>query len=312
MPKNNKILITGSTGFVGSNLIQRLNGLDEEFILLRRRKDKQLENLVDKKRFEVVYCDLSNKEELTHFDFSNISSLIHLASVMPESLEIFDDYYSSINNNFIGTFNLIDRLTNVSFISYISTIDVYGIPQKLPIQEIDSTNPISNYAICKLASEKLLQKFSLERNIPLTILRISHIYGPGEKERKVIPKFISSSLGGEPICIFGDGKDVRDYVYVEDVINSIILSLNKKSNGVYNIGSGREINIHETANKIICLADSKSKIIYKERNKSKIDLVCDISRAKNYLSYEPKVSFDEGLKREIEWFRQKNLENYLE
>lgn len=297
---SNKILVTGASGFVGVNLSKKLINNNYNVVLTSRNLSSELDS-VNKGKYSFISLDLTDKSKVNSFDFSDIRTVLHIASTMPESLDPFDDAFPIIKSNFIGTLNLFNNLKNLDFILYLSSVDIYGNNSNLPLKESNLTKPSSNYGLSKLISEKFLEEYA--SNIPLTILRSSHIYGVGEKVRKVIPKFITSALKKEPLTLFGDGEDLRDYVYIDDVVDSIILALNKKSSGIYNIGSGKPHSIQELARLVNNLTLNNNPIHYRDRIRPRIDSFCDISKAQKELFYYPKTDLESGLKKEIKYFQ---------
>ncbi|MFB0534915.1 MAG: NAD-dependent epimerase/dehydratase family protein [Anaerolineae bacterium] len=304
-------MVTGGTGFIGQRLVEKLSDYNTKIIVLgrNRRKSKIVEELVDKGRVEFLTCDLSETsqvEEANRIVRQNFF-LLHLASYMlGSSLEEGYNAIKSIAINVEAVLRSVDVFKQkIIGIVYISTVDVYGTPTYLPIDEKHSTNPLTFYGASKLAGEKYLQVLASNENIPLTILRFSEVYGPGEWHRKAIPNFIRDIISDKPPTIFGDGSDVRDYVYLDDAVGAIISSFLERKEGIYNIAGGQGISIRELATKLIKLAGSELSPNFLPSAKPSSRFVFDISKAQKELDFYPQFSLDEGLKAEIDWFRSR-------
>ena len=293
------ILITGGTGFVGSRVVEKLKkDKDVNLIVLSRTKQgKEAPNI------EYILCDLSSEKSLGAIKnrIQNVSYVLHMAAMMPKS-SFKDELEESVKQNLLVTLNLLKYLpSHIKGFVYSSSIDVYGEPIYNPIDEKHPTNPLTYYGASKLAAEKFLSIFLKSRGIPLTILRYSQVYGPGEPKIKAIPVFIDKIVKGESPIIFGDGSDIRDYVYVDDVASATVLALNKNLNGIFDIGSGKGYSIKEVLDIVVRISGKDIKPIYKGRIKKLFNSTLDITLAKDKLGYLPSLCVEEGLKKNIEF-----------
>lgn len=303
------IIITGGTGFIGSHLLIKLIENKANIVLLGRDSNKpQISDLIEKRKINFIKYDLTKGDQNISTIIADADCLVHLGAFIPRSgASTDDDLYKSIKVNIQGTCNLLkDFQPYIKKIVFASTVDVYGIPVEIPINEQHPTNPVTYYGSSKLAAEKYLSVFSGYYSIKNTILRFSHVYGPGEISNKAIPNFIRMVINGEPPIIFGDGSDVRDYVYVDDVVNATILAIQKNCNGIYNVTSGKGYSISETAKRIIKFSKKDIKPTFKPGGKKPTKFIFDISKAQKDLGYFPKNSIDEGLTKEIGWY-ERNL-----
>jgi len=296
---NRSILVTGGTGFIGSRVLERLKKeKDANLIVLSRTKQgKETPNI------EYIICDISSEDSLRAIKgrIQSVDYVLHMAAMIPKS-SLKDDLDENFKQNLLPTINLLKTLpSNIKGFVYSSSIDVYGEPIYNPIDEKHPTNPLTYYGASKLATEKFLSIFFKDKGIPFTILRYSQVYGPGEPIVKAIPVFISKIIRGEPPVIFGDGSDIRDYVYVDDVADATVLALNKNLNGIFNIGSGKGYSIKEVLDIIIEISGKKVEPIYMDRIKKSFNSTLDITLAKEKLGYLPLTCIEVGLEKELKF-----------
>jgi UDP-glucose 4-epimerase len=186
----------------------------------------------------------------------------------------------------------------------VSTVDVYGPPQFLPLNEEHPTRPASFYGASKLAAEMLLRVFGERAAVPVTVLRLAQVYGPGDTSRKAIPNFIRSALRGDAIVIQGDGSDERDYVFVDDVVIAIELALTRHASGTFNIAGGHACSIRDVVTAIARLTGNTKTLVWERRATPATRQALDISAAEQHLDYRPRVNLEEGLRHTVAWFRQ--------
>lgn len=300
------ILVTGGTGEIGSRLAKSLLSLGVEVTVLSRRLTTSpiVLSLLKRGEIQFIQCDLSAKDDLERHKGSlkRASLIVHLASVISTSLDVSQECISSIDLNLMGTINLLRYTPSVKHICYASSMAVYGIPIRIPVDEEHPTEPQNIYGASKLATEKFLQIYSQEAGIPVTILRYGGVYGCKVTYR-AIPSFISNVLSNKPPVIFGDGSIKRDYVYVDDVVDATILALYRQCSGIYNIGAGRGYSIKDVANTIMEIVGVNLGIEFSPERGVRYDFMYDISRARSVLGYSPKIGIREGLKRQICWMR---------
>jgi len=300
------ILITGGTGFIGSKVVEKLKEtVSANFIILSRsKKIREIPSL------EYIECDLLDERSLAKISakIQKIKYVLYMAAMIP-SISTEDDLEENVKQNLIATLNLLKYLpSDVKGFVYSSSVDVYGEPIYKPINEKHPTNPLTYYGASKLATEKFLSIFLKSRKIPLTILRYSQVYGPGEPKIKAIPVFIDKIIKGESPIIFGDGSETRDYVYIDDVVNATVLALSKNLNGIFNISSGKSYNIKEVLDIIIRLSGKKVKPIHKNRIKKSFNSIFDLALAKEELGYIVSTTIEKGLKKQIKFAQWKQNE----
>jgi UDP-glucose 4-epimerase len=216
---------------------------------------------------------------------------------VPESQEKPEEYYEV---NVQGTDFLAQSKSLKTKIIFSSSAAVYGEYNR-KVSEDDKLNPESNYAQNKIDGENKVSKWNG------ISLRYFNVYGPGQSKEYagVISIFIERALKGEPLIIYGDGNQERDFVYVDDVVDANIAAVSYSgSEKVFNIGSGQSIKLRELADLIIKLCNSKSKIIFKKTRYGDLFYSCaDITKAKNELNWKPKIGLKIGLKKTIEFYK---------
>jgi GDP-4-dehydro-6-deoxy-D-mannose reductase len=270
------ILITGSNGFLGRALSKRLI-MNGEY---------------DIKSFDI------NNGNIFDYDFSNyeVKHVCHLAArtFVPQSWEEPFDYYKV---NFLGTLNILEycRKHNASM-TFISTY-MYGTPQYLPIDEKHPREAHSVYNHTKLLAEDICEFYSKHYNNSITVLRLFNVYGIGQRQDFLIPSIINQALNNNIIEVT-DTRPKRDFIYIDDVIDAICLSIGLSGYNVYNVGSGISFSVSEII-KIICdILGEEKKVIDKKqiRTNEIMDTIADIKKIKTELAWEPKTNFVDGIK----------------
>ena len=303
-----KVGVTGSSGFLGSNFLKKLSKVGAKIFMIGRRADPLFSHAERQLTFDFYKApSLEVKEALQELDY-----LVHIGAYVPKSSkkEGYDDPLLSVEANIKGILKMLPFLKNVQRIIYASTLEVYGVPKYIPIDENHPTNPTTYYGASKLSCEKYLQVFSKRNNVPITVLRFTTVFGPGEHYQRAIPNFIQAVISKKPIKIFDTGQDLRDYIYVDDAASAIIHALVAQKAGIYNIcsGIGRSmIEIAHTINKLCGV--EKPKIQFLKVNKPHLNIILNGGQAAKDLLFIPKANFESGLLKEINWFERKSRQN---
>ena len=293
------ILLTGTTGFIGSYLLDALiekYGRDQVIVLTSKPTNKCHFILHNNYNFD--------KDFFFNEGFSNIKTIIHAGAFVPKSTTESEDIEkcnSNINNTYALIFAELPSLKNFIF---ISSVDVYGYENQITENSIEK--PISLYGHSKLYCEQLISAWASQNNIKHQILRIGHVYGPGEeKYQKVIPITMQQLFRNEAIQLWGEGKDIRSFIYISDVIQAILKSINlENSSGIINIVGQEQITISELINKIIVISNIPATIDKINSSTQPRDLIFDNKKMKELL-HIPNVNLDQGLS--LEWDYMKNL-----
>lgn len=306
------ILVTGGAGFIGSHLTDALMKGNKIFCVdnISSGNCENVEHLMDNANFKFIEHDVKN--ELAVKD--SIDQIYHLASrASPVDFKKFP--VDILLSNSLGTYNMLKLAKEKrAKILFTSSSEVYGDPLEHPQKEtywghVNCTGERSCYDESKRFGEALCMAFYREHKVDVRIARIFNTYGPRMKinDGRVMPNFITQALNGEPLTVYGNGRQTRSFCYVGDMVDGLIKLMNSKFVAEpFNLGNPNETNILELAGLIKRFSESNSKIVYKplpeddpEKRKP------DISKAKSRLGWEPKINLESGLKKTIEWFRNK-------
>ena len=304
-----KILVTGGAGFIGSNVSDALVKDGHVVTVLDNLSTGKEENINPEVKFYNI--DLLDIESL-EFVFREFKPDVvnHHAAQIDVRKSVEDPAFDA-ETNIIGSINLFELSINfeVKRIIFSSTGGaLYGEPEALPASEDTPIEPLSAYGVAKYCVENYLNYFKRLYGIERVILRYANVYGPRQDplgEAGVVAIFTGKILKGEKPVIYGDGAQTRDYIYVEDVVEANVLALNGKE-GVYNIGTGKETSINELIEIFSKVLGREIKLEYAPPRKGEIRRISlDGEKAKKELSFVPKYSLEEGLKKTIEWYRGK-------
>jgi UDP-glucose 4-epimerase len=299
------VLVTGGAGFIGSHLVGKLFEKGYHVKVLDNLSTGKLSNFSSKTlsngAVDFVKGDIRDSG-LVEKCCAEADVVIHLAAQtsVPFSMQN-PDFNNDVNVK--GTLNLLNSSAKAKIkrFLFISSCAVYGEPTYLPVDEKHPTNPISPYAESKLAAEQECLRLNDEGAFESVVFRLFNVYGPKQglsEYSGVITKFIDRIKQKLPLIIYGDGSQTRDFVYVNDIVNAIVLSLeNKKAPGnIFNVGTGRAIALQELANTMLSLTGEDLKIVNAEPRLGDIKhSYADITKANQLLGYKPKFSLKEGL-----------------
>jgi len=302
-----KVLVTGGAGFIGSHLVDRLVQEGNQVIVidnLSTGKRKQVN-----KKAQLYKMDIRSKRIERVFRKERPLIVVHLAAQMNVRLSTEDPVFDA-EVNILGTLNLLEHavkhgVRKVSFAS--SGGAVYGEQEVFPAAESHRTDPLSPYGISKLAGEKYLAYYTNTTGLRHVVLRFGNVYGPRQEpegEAGVIAIFSKLMLeGGQPI-INGTGKQTRDFVYVDDVVESIMVTIGEDIQGIFNVGTGQEATVNECYGIIKELTNSSCKDLYGAAKKGEqFRSVLDVMKLRKGFDWDPQVSLPEGLKMTVEFFK---------
>lgn len=306
-----KYLILGGNGFIGRHLARALVSAGHKVRILSRTGRAKKNPLDLNENMEWMSGDFTKEVDLI-LALKNIDAVVHLAgTTLPSSSNLNIEY--DIQSNLVGTVKLLRLgkgagIQKVVFASSGGT--VYGNPISLPITERHPTNPTCSYGITKLAIEKYIHLFHELEGLDYQILRIANPYGPGQNPLQgvgAIVNFTWKIMNNDPINIWGDGSIKRDYLYIDDLVTALIKALEAAVNeggNIYNIGSGVSYSLNEIIAAIEAEVGKKAIVSYEaprafDVNENRLE----ISAARSYFLWEPKVNLSEGIAKTINYLK---------
>ena len=303
------ILVTGGAGFIGSNIVDAYLEAGHTVVIVDDLSTGKIENVNPKAKFHNI--DLRDPAVETVFKEMKIDVINHHAAQMDVRKSVADPKFDA-SVNILGMLNVFELGVKygVKKVIFSSTGGaIYGEQDYFPADEQHPLRPLSPYGVTKLATEKYLFFYKAVYGLQHVILRYANIYGPRQNphgEAGVIAIFADKMLRGEQPVINGDGKQTRDYVYVSDVVRANVLALAHSSSDIFNIGTG----IENDVNTLFRIIKKFSGVACEEKHgQAKIGeqlrSVIDHSKAKRILGWEPTIMLDEGLRRTVEFFREK-------
>ena len=313
------ILVTGGAGFIGSHTVRRLctePGLEKIIIVdnFYSSSDEKLQSIRCQNKLIIVEADVSQLnvlwEKLSYLLIPGATGIIHLAAVVGVT-EVRDNPVQGYISNVEGTFNMLElarRIDAAKFV-YASSAAVYGEPKYVPIDENHPQDPVNLYGATKLAGEALVNGYARDYGLSTVVLRYFNVYGPGMKigpYAGVVYKFIDALLRKQQPTIYGDGRQTRDFVYIEDVVEANIKALRSRVNGVYNIGSGKETSILELYYTICNIVGYCPRPKHRPPRPGDIKRsVANIDRARKELEWDPLTPLREGLVKTVRYYMQR-------
>ncbi len=301
-----RFLITGASGFIGANLVRFLVEKNENVSIITRNKDLIWRLKSISSRLNIYEIDVLNSNLTSVIKEIKPDYIFHLAAYGISSNQKDEDLMDRINIK--GTKNLLGSLRNIPFKLFINTGTFFEYGEHpTKIKETDELNPINHYAKTKVCATLYVKEEVSRNNLPLVTLRLFSPFGYFEDKNRLIPSIILSALKNEPIKISAPNV-VRDFIFIEDVVDAYINATKVKINPgeIINIGSGNQHTIKETVDLILKITGSKSKVEWgkvEPRFKEPEGWEANISKAKRILKWEQKYTFEEGLRKTIDWFR---------
>lgn len=301
------IVVTGGAGFIGSHVVDRLVQEGHQVAVI--------DNLVTGKRKNVhrqarLYkIDIQRPSINRVFRSERPTVVVHLAAQI-DVRRSTDDPANDAGVNILGTINVLQHAVDhgVRKVLFASSGGaIYGEQHVFPAPETHPTEPLSPYGISKLAGEKYLAYYAHTVGIETVSLRLANVYGPRQAtdgEAGVIAIFTKKMLNGEQPVINGTGKQTRDFVYVDDVVEAILTTLEPGVQGIFNVGTGRETSVNECFQELRRLTGSPCKELHGPAKKGEqLRSVLDVSKLREHFGWEPQVPLSEGLRRTVEFFR---------
>jgi UDP-glucose 4-epimerase len=325
-----KILITGGAGFIGSHICERLLQENADIVILDNFSTGKLSNIEHvKNHIRIIEGNAENYSDASEA-MKGCDIVVHEAFPYGKSGMGLKEQY--IEAGVLGTFNILRAAVENSCekVLYASTVAVYGIPEYLPIDEKHPIRPFLPYGATKYAGELYCSTFSKLYGLTTISLRYFYVYGPryAQFDHSAMVNFLHCALGKEPLLIYGDGYQTRDYTYIEDAVEGSLLALRKEGTQgeAYNISTGKGITILELANKVVATTEQNVQINFAQADEynysdeyctipigltsrregkwiDERNYVGDISQARKDLGYNPTINLEEGIRKTFEWLQ---------
>jgi len=311
--KQKRFLVTGGSGFIGNEVVKQLLAKEAVVTVLDNFSSGKKNYLTSHKNLKIIKGSIED-EGIVSKSVKDQEAVINLAALpfIPDSYNHPSEFFKV---NTLGSVNaIVKSIKSRSVRSFvqISSSEVYGSAQYIPMDEEHPTFPHSTYAVSKLAADRAAFSLHKEHGFPIVIIRPFNSYGPRFTQPYIIPEIIKQISGNSNRLKLGNIRATRDFTFVSDTANAIIrASSEKKAIGeVINVGSGSDIAILDLAKKIIRLSKRKITITHDKARERPYDvnkLVCNNKKAKKILKWKPRVSLEQGLKKTLEWSKSMNV-----
>jgi UDP-glucose 4-epimerase len=312
--KDISVLVTGGNGAVGCNLVRKLLDLNGKVTVLDDFSQSDSKNLTKHPNLISIKGDITNEKILTKVFSRKFDYVFHMAARFANELSVMNPL-EDLRVNVQGTLQVLlhaQKIKPTRFL-YTSSSSLYGYQEHPVMKETLLPNPSTPYAASKLTGEHYCRAIHELYGMDYSIVRLSNSYGPFDppgRYRNVIPNFLESALSGKNLVITGTGRETRDFTYVDDCVNGIILAATHKRgrNATFNLGTGKETRIKQIAELILDITKSRSKLIFKPMRS--FDHIkrrrMDISKAQKMIGYNPTTEITMGLEKTHQWFLNKN------
>jgi nucleoside-diphosphate-sugar epimerase len=306
-----RVVVTGGTGFIGSNLSLRLESEGYK-VKICDNLSRGLSPLLKEKELDIARVDLLDFEGLLK-EFREAEYVFHNAAIRSIPLSIEEPVRTS-KVNILGTLNVLEaaRKSGVKRVILASSSSVYG-NNPLPFKESMQPKPLSLYASAKVANEHHARLYHELYGVETICLRYFNVFGYGQdgtyKFSPVIPRFIHAMLYGKRPVILGDGKHSRDFTFIENVVEANLLAMKADKNAagrVFNVAQGEEHSLNEVMHMLNGLLGTEIEPTYADSRKGDLKHTsADLSLSGEVLGYKPRASFEDGLKATVEWYKKK-------
>ncbi len=313
-----KILVTGGAGFIGSNLVRKLvkkSNVEKVIVVDLLTYAGHLTNLreINKDKLKLIIGDVANGQLMDNV-ISDIDFVYHLAAETHVTRSIYDNY-QFFHTDVIGTQSVANCILRQSTkqsskipLIHISTSEVYGTAETLKMDETHPLNPCSPYAAAKVGADRLVYSYAKTYNLNSLIIRPFNQFGQYQHPEKLIPRFITSAIYGEPLPIHGNGSAARDWTHIEDTTNFLVSlidkDLSKFQGDVFNIGTDMSIPINKIANLVLDQFPNCAKIHIDDRPGQVERHTCDSSKARDLLDWKANKNLDDSIFELVEWYKR--------
>ena len=306
-----RILITGAAGFIGSHVAHACRKKGHDVAGVDNLSTGKREALSAEIPLSVF--DISDDQALRKLirDFRPEVISHHAAQVNVRRSQA--DPIADLRSNVLGSvqlFRIASEEVKLAKIIYSSSGGaIYGDPKRLPVKETETPHPTSNYGVSKYTAELYLSAFQGNGLLRTVIFRYPNVFGPGQDpagEAGVVAVFTTQLLRGVQPRIFGDGSKTRDYTYIDDIVDANLRALEFQGHGVFNLGWGKQITDYQVFKTVHAAVGRKTAPIFEEKRPGEVDHIClDTTRVRKAMRWKPRVSFREGVKRVVEYWRKR-------
>jgi len=304
-----KVLVTGGAGFIGSHLVDRLVLEGHEAVVVDNLATGKRRNINRAARFYKMDIQSWRLERVFRNERPNV--VMHLAAQMDVRKSVEDPMFDA-QVNVLGTLNVLQQAVKNGVRKVIFSSSggaIYGEQETYPAPETHVTKPLSPYGLSKLCGEQYLSYFQRVSGLQAVSLRYANVYGPRqdpEGEAGVVAIFIQKMLNNEQAVINGNGRQTRDFVFVDDVVEANLAMMGQETQGTYNVGTGVETSINDLFRILVQHTGSNAKEVHGPAKKGEqARSVIDSTKLRHEVSWEPKADLSEGLKKTVEYFRDR-------
>jgi UDP-glucose 4-epimerase len=312
-----RILVTGGAGFIGSHMVERLVKDGHDVVVIDNEATGRSSNVPGAARY--IRGDITRREDLEHAFGQGLDAVLHIVGQV-SLVRSYGDPAFDLRTNVLGTVNVLQLCLErrVPRLLYASSMTVYGHADRLPTPEDTPCQPVSYYGITKYAGERYVhataERVDLDFDLRVSSFRMYNVYGPRQAldnpYQGVLGIFLGNLLRGEPITIFGDGQQSRDFVYIDDVVEAWVDAIENPASygGIFNLGSGRRTSINDLADQTLTafgLDRANYPIRYRPgRSGEQRHVEADTTRARRVLGWTPRTPFAGGLAETVRWAMQ--------
>lgn len=304
-----RVLVTGGAGFIGSHLVDRLVQEGHEVIVVDNLATGKRRNINKAARFYKVDIQSWRLERVFRNERPNI--VMHLAAQMDVRKSVEDPVFDA-QVNVLGTLNVLQQAVKHGVRKVVFSSSggaIYGEQETFPAPESHFTNPLSPYGLSKLCGEQYLSYYHRVSGLQVVSLRYANVYGPRqdpEGEAGVVAIFIQKMLNNEQAVINGNGRQTRDFVFVDDVVEANLAMMGQETLGTYNVGTGVETSINDLFRILVQHTGSTCKEVHGPAKKGEqARSVIDSTKLRHELMWEPKTNLSDGLKKTVDYFRER-------
>ena len=304
-----KVLVTGGAGFIGSHLVDRLIQEGHEVVVVDNLSTGKRRNLNRAARFFKLDIQSWRLERVFRNERPNV--VMHLAAQMDVRKSVEDPVFDA-QVNVLGTLNVLQQAVRHGVRKVVFSSSggaIYGEQEIYPAPESHVTRPLSPYGISKLCGEQYLSYYQRVSGLQVVNLRYANVYGPRQDpdgEAGVVAIFIQKLLNNEQAIVNGNGRQTRDFIYVEDVVEANLVVMGQETQGTYNVGTGEETSINDVLRILVGHTNSTCKELHgPAKHGEQVRSVIDASKIRQELSWEPRTELSDGLKRTIDYFRER-------